>query len=95
MKQEFNFILDEKVTIWSRKKFSIEAETREEAEILAKQMVIEDSDEIDFYDQDFVYESEELMDITQNKGYPTIVLMQNEEKNSKIIYENDCRTPKN
>jgi len=91
MKQEFNFILDEKVNIWSRKKFSIEAETKEEAEKLAKKMVIDDSDEIDFYDQDFVYESEELMDILANKGNPTIVLMQNNERNSNIIYENDYR----
>ena len=93
MKQEFDFILDEKVTIWSRKNFSIEAETIEEAEKLAKKMVI-DSDEIDFHYQDFVNESTELMDIAQNKGYPTIVLMSDDRKNSKIIYKNDCRTPK-
>jgi hypothetical protein len=94
MKQEFDFILDEKVTIWSRKKFSIEAETKEEAEKLAKEMVMNDSDEIDFYHQDFVYESEELIDPSNNNGQSTIVLMQNSGKNSKIIYENDFRLPK-
>jgi hypothetical protein len=92
MKQEFNFMLDEKVTIWSRKKFSIESETKEEAVKIAKEMVKNDSDEIDFYDQDFVYESEELMNPLLNNGNPTIVLMYDSEKNSSIIYENDFRT---
>ena len=88
MKQEFDFILDEKVNIWSRKKFSIEADTIEKAREIAKKLVIEDSDELDFYDCDFVYESEELMDIKDNNGNPTIVLMENTEKNSNIIFEN-------
>jgi predicted DNA-binding protein (UPF0278 family) len=92
MKQEFDFILDEKVNVWNRKKFSIEAETMEEARAKAIELV-KNADDIDFYDSEFVYESEELMDILHNNGNPTIVLMENLERNSSIIYENDFRKP--
>jgi len=92
MKQEFNFILDEKVNVWNRKQFSIEAETIEEARQKAIELV-KNAEDIDFYDSEFVYESEELMDILQNNGNPTIVLMDKLERNSSIIYENDYRIP--
>ena len=94
MKQEFDFILDEKVNVWNRKKFSIEAETKEEANKIALELV-KNSEDIDFYDSEYVYESEELMDILKNNGNPTIVLMENTERNSSIIYENDYRTINN
>lgn len=93
MKQEFDFILDEKVNVWNRKQFSIEAETIEEARNKAIELV-KNAKDIDFYDSEYLYESEELMNILHNNGNPTIVLMQNSEKNSSIIYENDYRTPK-
>jgi PHD/YefM family antitoxin component YafN of YafNO toxin-antitoxin module len=91
MKQEFDFILDEKVNVWNRKQFSIEAETIEEARNKAIELV-KNAEDIDFYDSEYLYESEELMNILHNNGNPTIVLMQNSEKNSNIIYENDYRT---
>lgn len=91
MKQEFDFILDEKVNVWNRKQFSIEAETIEEARNKAIKLV-KNAEDIDFYDSEYLYESEELMNILHNNGNPTIVLMQNSEKNSSIIYENDYRT---
>jgi hypothetical protein len=91
MKQEFDFILDEKVNVWNRKQFSIEAETMEEARNKAIELV-KNAEDIDFYDSEYLYESEELMNILHNNGNPTIVLMQNSEKNSSIIYENDYRT---
>ena len=94
MKKEYNFILDEKVNVWNRKKFSIEAETKEEANKIALELV-KNSEDIDFYNSEYVYESEELMDILKNNGNPTIVLMGNTEKNSNIIYENDYRNPNN
>jgi hypothetical protein len=92
MKQEFDFILDEKVNVWNRKQFSIEAETIEEARNKAIELV-KNAEDIDFYDSEYLYESEELMNILHNNGNPTIVLMQNTEKN-RIIYENDYRTLK-
>jgi hypothetical protein len=50
MKQEFDFYIDEKITIWNRLKFSVEAETLEEAKDMAKFMIINDREDIDFDD---------------------------------------------
>ena len=41
MKKEFEFTLDEKMTIWSRKQFTIEADTMEEARQKAIELVVE------------------------------------------------------
>lgn len=90
--QEFDFILDEKVIVWNRKTFSIEAETIEEAKAKAIELVV-NAEDIDFDYSEYIYESEELMNPLHNNGNPTIVLMQNNEKNSSIIYENDFRVP--
>jgi len=48
MKQEFDFYIDERVMIWNRLKFSVEAETLEEAKDKAIFMVTQDREEIDF-----------------------------------------------
>ena len=45
MKKEFEFTLDEKMTIWSRKQFTIEADTIEEARQKAIELV-ENEEEI-------------------------------------------------
>jgi hypothetical protein len=93
MPQEFDFILDEKVIVWNRKTFSIEAGSIEEAKAKAIELVT-NAEDIDFDYSEYIYESEELMNPLHNNGHPTIVLMQNCEKNSSIIYENDYRTLK-
>jgi hypothetical protein len=84
--QEFDFVLDTKMTIWSRQKFTIEADNLEGAKEIAKRM-IEDGEEIDPYDVDFIYETEEVMTPEQNNGHATIVLMY-KEKNNSIIHKN-------
>ena len=86
-KKEFDFVLDTKMTIWSRQKFSIEAATLEEAKEIAKGLV-QEGEEIDPYDVDFIYETEEVMEPEQNEGHATIVLMYKEERNNSIIYLN-------
>jgi hypothetical protein len=85
--QEFDFVLDTKMVIWSRQKFSIEAATLEEAKEIAKRLV-QDGEEIDPYDVDFIYETEEVMTPEQNEGHSTVVLMYKEERNNAIIYLN-------
>ena len=85
--QEFDFVLDTKMTIWNRQKFSIVAETLEVAKKIAKSM-IEDGEEPDPYSSDFIHETEEVMEPEQNEGHATIVLMYKEEKNNSIIYKN-------
>ena len=87
MKKEFKFTLDEKMTIWSRKQFTIEADTMEEAKQKAIELV-ENEEEIDFYSSEYLHGTEDLMELSKNDGHATIVLMQNEGKNTKNIYEN-------
>ena len=85
-KKEFDFVLDTKMTIWSRQKFNIEAANLDAAKEIAKKMV-QDGEEIDPYDVDFIYETEEVMEPEQNEGHATVVLMYKEKDNS-IIYKN-------
>ena len=87
MKKEFEFTLDEKMTIWSRKQFTIEADTMEEARQKAIELV-ENEEEIDFYSSEYLHGTEDLMELSKNDGRATIVLMQNEGRNTKKIYEN-------
>ena len=87
MKKEFEFTLDEKMTIWSRKQFTIEADTVEEARQKAIELV-ENEEEIDFYSSEYLHGTEDLMELSKNDGHATIVLMQNEGRNTKKIYEN-------
>lgn len=94
MKNEYKFTLDEKVTVWNRKNFCIEAETKEEAEKIALELV-KNAEDIDFYHSEYVFESEELIEPQANNGYATIVLMSNNDRNSKVMYENDSYKPLN
>ena len=87
MKKEFEFTLDEKMTIWNRKQFTIEADTIEEARQKAIELV-DNGEEIDFYSSEYLYETEELMELSKNDGHATIVLMHNTGRNTNNIYEN-------
>jgi|LakMenEpi03Aug12_release.lakeMendotaPanAssembly.Ray.scaffolds.fasta_scaffold2916036_1 hypothetical protein len=87
MKKEFEFTLDEKMTIWNRKQFTIEADTMEEARQKAIELV-ENGEDIDFYSSELLDETEELMDVSKNNGNATIVLMHNAGRNTNNIYEN-------
>lgn len=87
MKKEFEFTLDEKMTIWNRKQFTIEAETLEEAKKKAIELV-ENAEEIDFYSSEYIYETENPLELSKNDGHATIVLMHNEGRNTNNIYEN-------
>ena len=87
MKREYNFILDEKMTIWNRKEFTIEADTVEEARQKAIELV-DNGEEIDFYSSEYIYETENPLELSKNDGHATIVLMHNEGRNTNNIYEN-------
>jgi hypothetical protein len=50
MKQEFEFYIEERLMIWNRLKFSVEAETLEEAKEKAKFMVTKEREDIEFWD---------------------------------------------
>jgi hypothetical protein len=87
MKKEFEFTLDEKMTIWNRKQFTIEADTMEEARQKAIELV-ENREEIDFYSSEYIYETEHPLELSKNDGNATIVLMYNAGRNTNNIYEN-------
>jgi len=86
MKQEFDFYIDERVMIWNRLKFSVEAETLEEAKDMAIFMVTQDREEIDFYDFELLQDTLTEMEIEDNDGNSTIELYC--EKDTDLIYEN-------
>jgi hypothetical protein len=86
MKQEFDFYIDEKVMIWNRLKFSVEAETLEEAKDMAIFMVTQDREEIDFYDFELLHDTLTELEIEDNDGNSTIELYC--EKDTDLIYEN-------
>jgi len=87
MTQQFEFTLDEKMTIWNRKQFTIEAHTIEEAKQKAIELV-ENGEEIDFYSSEYIYETEHPLELSKNDGNATIVLMYNAGRNTNNIYEN-------
>jgi hypothetical protein len=88
MKKEFEFTLDEKMTIWNRKQFTIEADTIEEAKQKAIELV-KNGEEIDFYSSEYIYETENPLELSKNDGHATIVLMHNAGRNTNNIYENN------
>jgi hypothetical protein len=86
MKQEFDFYIDERVMIWNRLKFSVEAETLEEAKEKAVFMVTNDREEIDFYDFELLQDTLTEIEPEDNDGNSTIELYC--EKDTDLIYEN-------
>jgi hypothetical protein len=86
MKQEFDFYIDERVMIWNRLKFSVEAETLEEAKDMAIFMVTQDREEIDFYDFELLHDTLTELEIEDNDGNSTIELYC--EEDTDLIYEN-------
>jgi hypothetical protein len=91
MKQEFDFYIDEKVMIWNRLKFSVEAETLEEAKDMAKFMIINDREDIDFDDTILLYDTMEVIEPEENNGNSTLELYcqeNNDNNEDELIYEN-------
>ena len=91
MKQEFDFYIDEKITIWNRLKFSVEAETLEEAKDMAKFMTINDREDIDFDDTILLYDTMEVIEPEENYGNSTLELYcqeNNDNNEDELIYEN-------
>ena len=86
MKQEFDVYIDERVMIWNRLKFSVEAETLEEAKEKAVFMVTNDREEIDFYDFELLHDTLTEMELEDNDGNSTLELYC--EKDTDLIYEN-------
>lgn len=72
MKKTFTFNYDQKCTVWCRTNFEVEAETQEEANLIAQQKII--SGEID-EPWDPIYETMETMSIKDNDNNSTEELL--------------------
>lgn len=86
MKQEFDFYIDERVRIWNRLKFCVEAETLEEAKEKAIFMVTQEREDMDFWDNEMLYDTLTELEPEDNDGNSTIELYC--EKDSNLIYDN-------
>jgi len=86
MKQEFDFYIDEKITIWNRFKFSVEAETLDEAKEKAKMITMNDREDIDFDDSLLLYDTMEVIEPEDNDGNSTLELFCKED--DELLYEN-------
>lgn len=85
MTQEFDFYMDEKVVVWRRQKFNIEAENIEAAKIKIKAM-IEAGEDFDPWDSETLYESMDALPVDKNEGNSTIIIFS--DNASQVIYEN-------
>jgi hypothetical protein len=86
MKQEFDFYIDEKITIWNRFKFSVEAENLDEAKEKAKFMTMNEREDIDFDDSLLLYDTMEVIEPEDNDGNSTLELFCKED--DELLYEN-------
>lgn len=84
--KEFDFYLDNKHTIWYRNKFTIEAETLEEAEAKVIQICNSDTDELPSEDWDLLHETVEYLTPDENGGEATQELYEN--NSGDIIWTN-------
>lgn len=78
-KKTFKFYQDQKVVIWRRNWFVVEAETKEDAIKRIRELNLDKSDvynvnEDDVYplDSEFLLDTEELISVEENAGKPTV-----------------------
>ncbi len=83
---EFYYYYDEKVTVWRRNHFTIEAESQEKANAMAIENVIEPWG-IKIDEGDYLYETEEGISPENNEGNSTIELYSKEDGHN-LLYEN-------
>ena len=83
---EFDFYLDQKHTIWYRNKFTIEANTLEEAKAKVLQICDSDTDELPSEDWDLLHDTAEYLTPDENGGEATQELYEN--NSGDIIWTN-------
>jgi hypothetical protein len=69
--EEFDFYLDQKHTIWYRNKFTIEANTLEEAKAKVVEICETNSSELPSDDWDLLHETVEALSVGDNGGEAT------------------------
>lgn len=86
MPQEFDFYLDERVKVWNRFKFSVEAETLEEAKEKAVYMATKNREELEFWDSEILGETFTEIEPEDNDGNSTIEIYCR--KDDELLYDN-------
>lgn len=93
VKQEFEFTVDEKISIWIRSEIYIPAYSYEEAEKILIDSVKEDPNKI--YDMasnsaEYIYETEETITPEENGGCATLEIYKgNDTTQENLIYSNE------
>ena len=76
---KFRFYKDEKITIWERTAFIIEAETKEKARELAKTAINQDVEEVGNFDYcEVLHDTREYNTLHPNELEATIEILDNE-----------------
>ena len=85
--ETFSYYFDEKVTVWNRNHFTVDAETKEEADKIAKDYILEkDIDwDIDIDFSEYLYDTEEKITPEENRGFRTLELYTDEDE---LLYVN-------
>lgn len=74
MTEHFDFFVDRKCTVWERTRFSIEAETLEQAKEILRNASYEEREELiyaDDYECETLHETTEFMTPQENDGQAT------------------------
>ena len=90
---KFKFYQDLKIVTWNRVDFDVEAETKEEAIEKMRELDLDMvdvcsimDDSINVTNSDIIWDCQELMNTSQNDGYPTIEVY---EYDAKYGYASD------
>ena len=83
---KFYYYYDEKVTVWKRNHFSIEAESQEEANAMAIENMIEPW-EIEIDETEYLFDTDEELSPENNDGRSTIELY-SKANGFEPLYEN-------
>jgi hypothetical protein len=83
--KEFDFYLDQKHTIWYRNKFTIEADTLEEAKTKVIELCNTDTGNLPSDDWDLLHETVEALSVGDNGGEATEELYTHD---GNIIWQN-------
>jgi hypothetical protein len=84
--KEFDYYYDEKVTVWIRNHFTIEARSQEDADAIAIENMIEPWG-IEVNEADYLYETDEGLSPENNGGKSTIELYSKRDDDNPL-YEN-------
>lgn len=85
--ETFSYYFDEKVAIWNRNHFTVDAESKEEADQIAKDYILEkDIDwDIDITFSEYLYDTSSNLSVEENGGEPTLELYTDEDE---LLYVN-------